>query len=91
MTIYLTIITTVLVLTQIIRILQNRVSLKRQEKIIQDEVTWVGDCDIRKEDYENQRKAYALIIDYFSKLELKEQENEIIGLNSADDIDCMGR
>lgn len=40
---YLTIITTVLVITQIIRLLQNTISLSRQNKLIKAQLDEIGD------------------------------------------------
>lgn len=61
---YLTIITTVLVVTQIIRITQNAISLHRQEKEIKKNLNWFSENDVTKEDFLMQRKAYRLIINY---------------------------
>lgn len=61
MTIYLTIITTVLVLTQIVRITQNHISLKRQEAEIKRSIEWVGREYPQKEDFQNQREVMRLL------------------------------
>ena len=63
MTTYLTIITTVLVLTQIIRISQNHISLRRQNVLYKKQIGELADLEIRKEDFEYQRKAYRLIVE----------------------------
>ena len=68
MTTYLTIITTVLVLTQIIRITQNYISLRRQEKVFDD------DLKITREDFEYQRKAYRLLAERLEMELMKEVE-----------------
>ena len=60
---YLTIITTSLVLTQIIRVTQNHISLRRQNMLYKGQMEELLDIDIRKEDFETQRKAYKLIIE----------------------------
>lgn len=60
---YLTIITTVLVLTQIIRVTQNHISLYRQDKIYKKQLGELADLEIRKEDFEYQRKANRLIVE----------------------------
>ena len=57
MTTYLTIITTVLVLTQIIRVTQNHISLRRQNMLFDKEVGELRDIEVKKEDFEMQRKA----------------------------------
>lgn len=66
---YLCVITTVLVLTQIIRVSQNAITLHRQNVLFQKQCEEVRDIDIMKEDFETQRKAYQLIVDYFENKE----------------------
>lgn len=58
---YLAIITTVLVLTQIIRITQNHISLFRQEKKIKESIGWIEDNDISQKDFEVQREVFYLL------------------------------
>lgn len=51
MEIYLTIITTVLVLTQVLRITQNTISLHRQNKLIKaqlGQIEEVGDAEVKR-------------------------------------------
>lgn len=67
MTIYLTIITTVLVVTQIIRIVQNTIQLHRQNTLYKKQLKEVADLEIAKEDFEMQRKAYRLIVERLSE------------------------
>ena len=45
---YLTIITTILVLTQIIRVTQNQISLRRQNMLFDKEVGELRDIDVKK-------------------------------------------
>lgn len=61
MTIYLAIITTVLVATQVIRIVQNTISLNKHNKMINAELNRIG--NISNEDIEIQKEAYRLIVD----------------------------
>ena len=61
MTIYLTIITTVLVLTQIIRIAQNHIQLRIERKQFDDNCKWVEETNITKRDFETQRDAMYLL------------------------------
>ena len=58
---YLTIITTVLVATQIIRITQNAIQLHRQEKKIEKAIGWIKDNDVSEHDFEIQRSVYMLL------------------------------
>ena len=74
MTTYLTIITTVLVLTQIIRVTQNHISLRRQNKLYKGQMEELLDIDIRKEDFETQRKAYKLAIEKMEREKEGEEE-----------------
>lgn len=59
---YLTIITTVLVVTQIVRIVQNTINLKRQNLIIKRQLREIE--DITQKDLETQKQANALIVAY---------------------------
>ena len=61
MNIYLAIITTVLVATQVIRIVQNTISLQKNNKMINAELNRIG--NISNEDIETQKEAYRLIVD----------------------------
>lgn len=61
MNIYLTIITTILVITQIIRITQNAITLHRQNKAIKRDVAWLEDHYVTEQDFENQREVFALL------------------------------
>lgn len=69
MNIYLTIMVTVLVLTQIIRITQNAIQLRRQNKLFKAQVAQLD--DVTQDDFDMQRKAYKLIVEHF---ECKKQE-----------------
>lgn len=69
---YLTIMVTVLVATQIIRITQNHISLFRQEKKIKETCDWLKDNDVSERDFEIQRKVFYLLYD-----KLNGEEHEI--------------
>lgn len=60
---YLAIITTVLVITQVIRVAQNTIQLHRQNVLYKKQLKEVADIELRKEDFEMQRKAYRLIVE----------------------------
>ena len=60
---YLTIMVTVLVATQIIRIAQNHISLFRQEKEIKKTCKWLKDNDVSERDFEIQRKVFYMLYD----------------------------
>lgn len=64
MEIYLTIITTVLVLTQIIRLIQNAVQLRRQNVLFKKQLKDLADMELTERDFEAQRKAYRLVVEY---------------------------
>lgn len=63
MNIYLAIITTVLVATQIIRIVQNAINLYRNNKVIDEQLKHIG--NITDEDLETQKEAYRLIVQHY--------------------------
>ena len=64
---YLAIITTVLVITQIIRVSQNHIQLYRQKKHLDDDLSWIRDTDITKKDFEVQREVYRLLLEKLRK------------------------
>lgn len=67
MNVYLAIMTTVLVLTQVIRITQNTIQLRRQKVIFERQL---GQLDeVTQEDFEIQRKAYRLIVERLEREE----------------------
>lgn len=55
---YLTIMVTVLVVTQLIRVTQNAVSLYRQRKEIEKNVNWILDNDVSEHDFAVQREVF---------------------------------
>lgn len=67
MNIYLAIITTVLVITQIIRLIQNAIQLYRQEKTIAKELAWIKDNDISERDFDVQRDCFYLLRQYLER------------------------
>lgn len=69
---YLTIITTVLVATQIIRVIQNHISLFRQQKKIKETCEWVEKNDISERDFEVQREVFYMLYE-----RLKEEKEEL--------------
>ena len=71
MEIYLAVITTALVLTQIIRLAQNAISLHRQNQQIKKQLAGID--DITQADLDRQREAYRLIVEW---LKSKEKKNE---------------
>ena len=71
MNIYLAIITTVLVLTQIVRVTQNAIQLRRQEKEIQKTLNWFNDNDVSEKDFIVQRQCFYLLRDWLEEQVLK--------------------
>jgi len=70
---YLTVMVTVLVATQIIRITQNTISLIRQNKAIQKDIEWIKDNDISERDFDCQREVF-----YLLREKLREERDEQI-------------
>lgn len=58
---YLTIITTVLVITQIVRVVQNAIQLYRQAQALKRQLSWLKDNYVTEEDFDNQRTAFLLL------------------------------
>ena len=66
---YLCIITTALVLTQIIRLIQNSINLYRQNLAIKRDVAWLKDRDITQKDFDAQREYFYLLRDWLRRQE----------------------
>ena len=75
MNIYLVIITTVLVLTQIVRVTQNAIQLRRQKKQIQKTLNWFNDNDVSEQDFIVQRQCFYLLRDWLEEQVLKKNGN----------------
>lgn len=63
---YMTIITTILVATQVIRVTQNAISLHRQEKDIKKVCGWLKDNDVSEQDFNIQREVFYMLHDWLS-------------------------
>ena len=63
--IYLQIVVTVILLTQIARVVQNGINLIRQGKVFEKSCGQLD--DITQQDLENQRYAYQLMIEYYER------------------------
>ena len=70
---YLTIMVTVLVTTQIIRITQNHIQLRRQRKEIDKDLAWIRDNDISEHDFDVQREVFYLLREKLKK-EIKNED-----------------
>lgn len=71
---YLAIITTILVVTQVIRVIQNRVQLRRQKVLFEQQLKELADMELTERDFETQRKAYRLAVEYLEhRVQFKEE------------------
>ena len=91
---YLAIITTVLVITQIVRVIQNHTQLRRQRILFEKQLGQLADCEPTKEDFEMQRKAYRLIVEYFETRKIKppiirEETRKVIDVFAEKELDDM--
>lgn len=64
---YLAIITTVLVITQIIRLIQNAIQLRKQDVLFKKQLKELADMELTERDFETQRKAYRLAVEFFER------------------------
>lgn len=64
---YLAIITTVLVVTQIIRLVQNAVQLHRQNVLLKKQLGDLAKMELTEKDFEAQKKAYRLAVEYLEQ------------------------
>ena len=69
MEVYLTIMVTVLVAAQIIRVTQNHISLRRQNKALSKDLQWIKENEISKKDFEVQRKVFYLLYEKLTEEE----------------------
>lgn len=58
---YLAIITTVLVLTQVIRVVQNTISLIRQNREFKKNLSWLEKNEVTEEDFKIQREVMRML------------------------------
>ena len=65
---YLVIITTALVITQIIRVAQNHIQLRRQRIVFEKQLKELADMELTEKDFEVQRRAYRLMVEYLEPL-----------------------
>jgi hypothetical protein len=91
---YLVIITTVLVVTQIIRLMQNAVQLRRQNVLFKEQLGHLAECNPTEEDFENQRKAYRLIVEHLESKKIKppiirEETANVINIKAEVEIDDL--
>ena len=68
---YLTIITTAVVITQVIRLIQNAINLHRQNQAIERDLSWIKDRDITQRDFDVQKERF-----YLLKERLEKQKDE---------------
>ena len=61
---YLAIMTTALVITQILRVIQNNIQLRRQKILFEKQLQELADMELTERDFETQRKAYQLLVEY---------------------------
>lgn len=61
---YLTIMVTILVMTQVIRITQNTIQLLISEKKIKDAVGWIKDNNVSEHDFDVQRDVFYMLNAY---------------------------
>ena len=62
---YLAIITTVLVITQILRLIQNTIQLRKQDVLFKAQLKELADMELTERDFETQKRAYRLAVEFF--------------------------
>ena len=67
MELYLTIMTTALVITQILRVIQNNIQLRRQKVMFEKQLKELADMELTEKDFETQRRAYRLAVEFFER------------------------
>ena len=74
MNVYLTIMVTVLVATQIIRVTQNAIQIKKLNQDVKDNIKWIQDVELTKEDVLNQKRVYELARYYLEEAYEQDQK-----------------
>ena len=73
---YIAVVLTLILITQVIRVTQNGISLYRQNKAINEELNRLS--GVTDEDLEIQKKAYRLIVSFFENIKVdKKDENRV--------------
>lgn len=76
MLLYISIILSLILVTQVIRITQNGINLYRQNKAIDKELNRLG--GVTNEDLKIQKKAHRLIVNFFENIKVdKKDENRV--------------
>ena len=70
---YLAIITTVLVISQIIRVSQNAIQLRRQKILFEKQLKELADMELTERDFETQRK-YGELLDTINEKLYQDQK-----------------
>ena len=73
---YLTIMVTVLVATQIIRIAQNAINLYRQRDVIQKQIGWIKDTYPTEAEFIEQREVYHMLHEWL-EFKVGERDEEL--------------
>ena len=76
MNIYLTIMVTVLVATQIIRIVQNAINLYRQRDVIQKQIGWIKETYPTEAEFIEQREVYHMLHEWLER-KVGERDEEL--------------
>jgi hypothetical protein len=87
---YLAIITTLLVVTQIIRLIQNTIQLRKQDILFKEQLGQIQ--DVTPEDFAIQKKAYRLMVEYFESRKIKpptigEERKNVVNVVAEVEVD----
>lgn len=87
---YLAIITTLLVVTQIIRLFQNTIQLRKQDILFKEQLGQLQ--DVTQEDFDIQKRAYRLIVEHFESQKIKlpiirEERRNIVNVKAEVEVD----
>ena len=63
-------------MTQIVRVTQNAIQLRRQKKEIQKTLNWFNDNDVSEQDFIVQRQCFYLLRDWLEDQVLKKNGSE---------------
>lgn len=77
---YLVIVTTILVISQVIRITQNAINLHRQKIMFERDLKGLSDLELTKEDFRMQQRFYRLAVE-----KMEREEKLLQTMNYEDD------
>lgn len=71
---YLAVTTTILIISQVIRVTQNAINLHRQKIMFERDLKGLSDLELTKEDFRMQQRFYRLAVEKMEREKLSEDD-----------------